>query len=62
MLEPLTYAVADPGEPPTPLFLDQTEARRGLKKFSWKPGSPLSQVLDDRPFPQPPPPHPPSLI
>ena len=36
--------------PPTPLFLDQTEARGAEKKFFWRP-SPLSQGLDDPPPP-----------
>ena len=49
--------VADPGEgpgepAPTPLFLDQNEARRAEKKFL-ETAPPLSQGLDDRP-PSPP--------
>ena len=31
-----------------PVFLDQTEAQRAEKKLFWRPGSPLSQDLDDR--------------
>ena len=42
------------GAPPSPLFLDQTEARRAGKFFFFSPGPPLSQGLDDRPPPQPP--------
>ena len=38
-------AVADPGEAPAPLFLDQTEARRAPA---------LCQGLDDQPRPPPP--------
>ena len=41
--------MADPGEGPAPLFLDQTEARRAEKKFFWRPHSStpaLSQGLD----------------
>ena len=46
-----TPAVADPGQGPPPLCLDQTDARRAEKIF-WEtchPPPPLSQGLDDRP-------------
>ena len=47
----LYLAVADPGEGPAPIFLDQNEARRAEKIF-WVPGLPptshLSQSLGDR--------------
>ena len=49
--------MADPeGRPPTPLFLDETEAQRAEKKFletgpSSPPPPPLSKGLDDRPHP-----------
>ena len=43
---------AQRGPAPTPLFLDQNEARRAEKK-SLSPGPPLSQGLDDR-VPHPP--------
>ena len=40
------YSVADPGEPPPPLFLDQTEARR-VEKYFFGDQAPLSsQGLD----------------
>ena len=38
-----------------PLFLDQTEAQRAKKNFFLRPGPPLSQCLDDRHTPPPPP-------
>ena len=41
--------------PATPLFLDQTEARKVEKKILLETCSPLSQGLDDRPQPPPPP-------
>ena len=41
--------MADPAEPPRPLFYDQTEARRAEKYFlETPPLLPLSQGLDDR--------------
>ena len=40
--------LGDPG--PSPLFLDQTEARRAENKFL-ETGPPLSKGLDDRPAP-----------
>ena len=40
------------GRPPSPIYLDQTEARRAEKIF-WRPGPPLSQDLDDRHHPPP---------
>ena len=46
----MSPAVADPGEGPSPLFLDQTEARRAEKKLFGRP-PPLSQGLDDLPPP-----------
>ena len=59
-------AVADPrrggggpGGSATPLFLDQTEARRAEKILFLETGPPpLSKGLDDQ---TPPPPHPPYL-
>ena len=57
-----TPPVADPGErpggrAPSPLFLDQTEARKAEKKI-WGNRLPfssnLSKGLDDRPQPSPP--------
>ena len=39
--------MADPGEEPRPLFLDQTGARRPGPGPGPGPGSPLSQGLDD---------------
>ena len=50
--------MADPGEgpggpnPPPPLFLDQTEARRAEKNFLETP-HPLSKGLDDQAPPPP---------
>ena len=41
--------MADRGEGPPPLFLDQTEARRAEKVFFETAPPPLSQGLDDRP-------------
>ena len=42
--------MADRGEGPPPLFLNQTEARRAEKVFfETAPPPPLSQGLDDRP-------------
>ena len=42
--------VADPGESPLLLFLDQTEARRAEKNWGQRLSlSPLSKGLDDRP-------------
>ena len=45
-------SVAEPGERPggagSPLFLDQTEARRAEKSFLRPPPPPLSQGLYDR--------------
>ena len=42
--------------PPPPLFLDENEARRAEKKFFLRPApTSLSQGLDDRPLPPPPP-------
>ena len=43
-------AVADPGEG-SPLFLDQTEARRAEKNILETRPSPLSKGLDDHPPP-----------
>ena len=48
----LQVTVADPGQaptlpPPPLLFLDQTEARRAGKKFSWvRPSPPPPEGLD----------------
>ena len=52
--------VADPveglgGGPVPSLFLDQTEARRFENYFKLESAPPLSQGLDDRPCPPPPP-------
>ena len=52
--------MADPGKGPggynlSPLFLDQTEARRAEKKFLRDRPPYLSKGLDDR-YPTPPPP------
>ena len=59
-----TFSVADqgegpgaPGAPSPPIFLAQTEARRAENIFFLRPDPPLTQGLDDRPLP-PPPPHP----
>ena len=41
------------GGPPSPLFLDKTEAKGPKKKL--KAGPPLSQGLDDTSLPSPPP-------
>ena len=43
--------MADPGQGPPPLCLDQTDARRAEKNFfgDLSPPPPLSQGLDDRP-------------
>ena len=49
--------VANPGEGPPTLFLDQTEAQRAEKTFFGdRPPPPFSHGLVDRPFPPPPPP------
>ena len=50
-------AVADPGEAPAPLFLDQTEARRaGKKKLKPETGRPpyLRVWMNNNPPPHPP--------
>ena len=44
VLKTHTWPVANPGEGPAPLFLDQTEAKRAEKKFfGHRPPPPLSQ-------------------
>ena len=49
----MLITVADPGEPPPPLFLDQTEARRAEKIVSETAPPLFSKGLNDPPPPPP---------